>query len=498
MVSEIFLSQLGTKLAILTMNCYNKIRIDYTMLQQIQRPLTTQRPQTTASLTQTMNLLHLTSDELRQAIEHELSDNPALELTSAPRCPACGRKGVKPGPCPVCTARPDAQVIVFSAPAADFRESTPSRRRETYDANETPETAESLSLAAHLLGQIAAELTREERPIAAHLLTALDDDGLLTIAPAELAAYFHLPMQRVERVRQLIQRGEPLGCASTSAREAIAIQLDILGEIQPVPPAAHVCLEHFDLLAHHNFVEIAQKSGLSIAEIETSARFIGANLNPYPARAWWGSQSGSSDPQPDYRNPDVILRWLDAADAMLIVELALPFSGRLSLNPLFKQARAEDETGAFDEAIGRARMLIKSLRQRQTALEMLMARLAGLQRAFIVHGAGSLRPLTRARLAADLGFHESTISRAVAGKQVQLPDGHIIPLARFFERNLSARTALKTLISDETSPLSDEALTALLQAQGFSLSRRVVTKYRLMEGIPNSQERSQKREKRKP
>ncbi|HAE58830.1 MAG TPA: hypothetical protein DCG54_04800, partial [Anaerolineae bacterium] len=137
------------------------------MLQQIQRPLTTQRPQTTASLTQTMNLLHLTSDELRQAIEHELSDNPALELTSAPRCPACGRKGVKPGPCPVCTARPDAQVIVFSAPAADFRESTPSRRRETYDANETPETAESLSLAAHLLGQIATELTREERPIAA-------------------------------------------------------------------------------------------------------------------------------------------------------------------------------------------------------------------------------------------------------------------------------------------------------------------------------------------
>lgn len=413
------------------------------MLHQIQRPLSTQRPQTTASLTQTMSLLHLTSDELRQAIEHELSNNPALTLTSAPRCPACGKKTTRPGPCPLCSARPNAQTIVFSAPAADFQENAPSRQRETYNSREAPEATENISLAAHLLGQIAAELAREDRPIAAHLLTALDEDGLLTIAPSEVAAYFHIPMLRVERVRQLIQRGEPLGCASTSAREAISIQLDILAETLEIPPAAHACLEHFELLARRNFSEIAQKSGFTVDEIEEAAQFIGLNLNPFPARAWWGTQSGSGDPQPVFRNPDVILRWLDSAGATLVVELSLPFAGRLRLNPLFKQARAEDESGAFDEAIERARLLIKSLRQRQTALEMLMARLASLQRAFIQHGTGRLIPVTRAQIATDLGFHESTISRAVAGKQVQLPDGHIIPLARFFERNLSARTALK-------------------------------------------------------
>jgi RNA polymerase sigma-54 factor len=459
------------------------------MYQQIQRPLIIQRPQTAASLTQTMSLLHLTSDELRQAIERELSQNPALELTSAPRCPACGRKSARPGPCPLCAARPDAQVIVFSAPAADFQESAPSRRRETYSANEAPEATESLSLAAHLLSQIATELSHEERPIAAHLLTALDDDGLLTILPSEVAAYFHIPSQRVERVRQLIQHSDPLGCASSSAREAVTIQLDILNETQAVPSAARTCLENFELLTRRNFSEIAQNSGFSVEEIEASARFIGANLNPYPARAWWGSQSGSNDPQPVYRSPDILLRWLDGAGATLVVELALPFAGRLRLNPLFKQARAEDESGGFDEAIGRARLLIKSLRQRQSALEMLMARLAGLQREFILRGPAQLEPLTRAKLANDLGFHESTISRAVAGKQVQLPDGRIIPLARFFERNLSARAALKALIAHENSPLSDEALAAALKQQGFSLSRRAVTKYRLMEGIPNSQER---------
>ncbi len=468
------------------------------MFQQIQRPISTQHPQTTASLTQTMNLLHLTSDELRQTIERELSENPALELARAPRCPACGKKTIQPGPCPLCAARPNAQTIVFTSPGADFTPASPSRRRETYENPEAPEAAENLSLAAHLLRQIAPELEPDERPIAAHLLTALDDDGLLTIDPAEVAAYFHIPRQRVERVRQLIQHGDPLGCASTSAREALSAQLDILQQTEEVPPAARACLEHFDLLAHRNLSQIAQKSGFTVEQIETSSRFIGANLNPYPARAWWGNQAGTSDPIPVYRTPDILLRWHDSAQATLIVELALPFAGRLRLNPFFKQARAEDESGGFSEAIARGRLLIKSLRQRQTALEMLMARLAGLQREFIKQGSQQLQPITRAKLAEDLGFHESTISRAVSGKQVQLPDGHIVPLSRFFERNLSARAALKTLIAAEPTPLSDQALTEQLNQQGFELSRRAVTKYRLMEGIPNSQERAQQRAQRQP
>jgi RNA polymerase sigma-54 factor len=461
------------------------------MLQQLQRPLHTHQPQTAASLAQTMSLLHLTSDELRQSIERELSENPALELTHSPHCPACGRKSAQPGLCPICAIRPGAQVVVFSAPAVDFHESGSSRpRQDPFDATEHPETAETLSLATHLLRQISTELAREDRPIAAHLLTGLDDDGLLGIDPAEVAAYFHIPSSRVERVRQLIQRGEPLGCGSRSAREAVAFQLSILQETEPVPPAANACLAQFKLLAHHDFDAIATASSFSRPEIEAAASFISANLNPYPARAWWGTPSATHPPAtPVYRTPDILLRWLDDAGATLVVELTLPFAGRLRLNPLFQQARAEDESGAFGAAIERARLLIKSLHQRQTALEVLLTRLVSLQRDFIMRGEGFLRPLTRASLAADLGFHESTISRAVAAKSVQLPNGHIIPLARFFERNLSVRTALKELIANEASPLSDEMLTAALKKLGFALSRRAVTKYRLMEGIASSQER---------
>ena len=65
------------------------------MLRQIQRQ--TQRPLTSAHLTQTMSLLHLSADELRESVERELSVNPALEQVEPPACPGCGRSLARPG-----------------------------------------------------------------------------------------------------------------------------------------------------------------------------------------------------------------------------------------------------------------------------------------------------------------------------------------------------------------------------------------------------------------
>jgi RNA polymerase sigma-54 factor len=79
--------------------------------------------------------------------------------------------------------------------------------------------------------------------------------------------------------------------------------------------------------------------------------------------------------------------------------------------------------------------------------------------------------------------HESTISRAVANKTVQLPNRRIIPFSSFFDRSLNVRTVLKDLIADESSPLSDSELSEMLAEKGFSVARRTVAKYRAMEGI---------------
>jgi RNA polymerase sigma-54 factor len=158
----------------------------------------------------------------------------------------------------------------------------------------------------------------------------------------------------------------------------------------------------------------------------------------------------------------------------------------LRVNPLFKEAshQAPDEKSEdWKEAIEKASLLVKCLQQRNHTIVRLMQRLCVLQRSFILQGNASLQPLTRAQLARELKVHESTISRAVSSKAVQVPNGHIIPLATFFDRSLHIRTALKEIIANETYPMSDSEIGDLLAEQGFPVARRTVAKYRSIEGI---------------
>jgi len=106
-----------------------------------------------------------------------------------------------------------------------------------------------------------------------------------------------------------------------------------------------------------------------------------------------------------------------------------------------------------------------------------------LQRDFILHGEKYLKPVTRAFISKELEVHESTISRAVANKAVQLPNKKIIPLSSFFDRSLNVRTVLKEIIEQEKDPLSDSELVELLSERGFDVARRTVAKYRSIEGI---------------
>jgi len=82
----------------------------------------------------------------------------------------------------------------------------------------------------------------------------------------------------------------------------------------------------------------------------------------------------------------------------------------------------------------------------------MLEKLVMLQKDYIVSGEKEMQPLTRAEIAKELNVHESTISRAVSGKTVQLPNKRIVPLAIFFDRSLSQRTIIKEMIEAENTP----------------------------------------------
>jgi RNA polymerase sigma-54 factor len=344
-------------------------------------------------------------------------------------------------------------------------------------------------LATYVFRQIAPDIAPEDRKLVAHLLTNLDEDGLLGVTVAEVAMYFHVPMARVEALKKLIQRADPVGVGSATPKEALLVQLEMLRETGTVPEyATRVVEEGMELLSRRQFHEISKMIGVSVDKVRELSKFISENLNPFPGRSYWGDVRQPSAPQTQiYYRPDIVISRLnDAKNCQLMVEILFPIWGTLRVNPLYRQAiqqSTEDQKGVMKEDLERASLFVKCLQQRNHTMQRLMQKIGFLQRGFILQGEKFLRPITRAYLAKELGVHESTISRAVANKAVQLPNGRIIPLADFFDRSLSARIVLKEIIGKEAHPLSDSELVHLLAEHGVEVARRTVAKYRAMEGI---------------
>jgi RNA polymerase sigma-54 factor len=106
------------------------------------------------------------------------------------------------------------------------------------------------------------------------------------------------------------------------------------------------------------------------------------------------------------------------------------------------------------------------------------------------------------QVAETLGIHESTVSRATAGKYMQTPRG-LFEMKFFFSSGVSndhgsstsseaVKKIIKELIAEEDTakPLSDQKIAEKLKARGVDISRRTVAKYRDEIGIlPTSRRR---------
>ncbi len=136
----------------------------------------------------------------------------------------------------------------------------------------------------------------------------------------------------------------------------------------------------------------------------------------------------------------------------LVIEIITPSRGTLRLSPLFKKAlkeQAGEQAEEWKKDLDKATLLIKCIQQRNNTMRQLMEQLAAIQKSYIIHGDVHLQSLTRAEIADTLGVHESTISRAVANKTVQLPNKKIIPMATFFDRSLAVRAILRNIVENE-------------------------------------------------
>jgi len=457
-----------------------------------QRPFQKIKPQTTAHLAQTMTLLYMNFGELDQEINKALNENPALIVGDEIHCQKCGHI-LQPGQnCPTCTNKAGEagdDLVIFLSQPEDFFSREPQNDDDLY--SEELFGHQETQLDEYILSQIAPDLREDEKTIAIYILNQLDEDGFFLEDIRDIANYYHVPLEKVERVKRIIQHADPLGAGSASPEEAINIQLNALKETGSIPEFyISIAEKYMYEILKKNFKVISKDMGLPIDEIEKAADFFSRNLNPYPARAHWGTYR--QPPKEDhftFSHPDVIIRNTDEGNSQrLIVEIMIPGNSTLEVNPLYIEALRTASNEVKDNLkndLEKAQLFIKCLQQRNNTMEKLISKLVSIQKDFILKGEKHLKPVTRVEVSKILKVHESTISRAVANKSVQLPDGRIIPLASFFDRSMSIRSLVKELIQneDKSSPLSDAALAKMLEDRGYPIARRTVTKYRAMEGI---------------
>ena len=178
---------------------------------------------------------------------------------------------------------------------------------------------------------------------------------------------------------------------------------------------------------------------------------------------------------------------------------------RLKLNADYQRlldADVDQNSRTFiRERLQQAKTFIKSVMSRYDTLQLVGERIVQRQQDFFARGALHMTPMTLADIATELEMHESTISRATAGKYLQSPQG-VYELKYFFSSGLERQegdaissTAIRALINqlikeeNKRKPLSDAALERQLLDHGYKVARRTVAKYREALGLPASSQR---------
>ena len=467
---------------------------------------------------QAMEILQLSVLALQERIEAELQSNPVLEVSE----PA-DEEPAPPEEDESTDLRDDQPMVVdgengnaedfqrladfedeygWALPSGDAPPRPPvqagERDRKLEAMANTPAPDQSLN--EYLLQQWAFVETDPATHDAGELIiNFIDEDGYLRTTLEEIKARTNQPveMETLVEALKLVQLLEPPGVGARNLKECLEIQL-------AAEAAAGRNVELETLLVSrflrdiemNRLPQIAKRAGHSLDEIKGAIENL-SHLNPRP-----GLLIGQRSVP--VITPDVVVEIADNGEVMVTMPDGnmprLYISG--SYRKMARDRGTEKSARVFvQKNIRSAQWLIGAIQQRRETIRRVAGEVFKVQENFLYDGQEVLKPLPMADVAAKVGVHVATVSRAVAGKYVQTPRG-IYPLRMFFSggtttadgQDLSwdaVRAKLQEVVNaeDKAKPLNDEQLAGELKKHGIDIARRTVAKYRKLLNIPPARQR---------
>jgi RNA polymerase sigma-54 factor len=465
---------------------------------QFQKPalVAEQRQRLSPQMIQSIKLMALPLQELKEQIQEELESNPALEVVSDESTVSLETlpEGPETGDGEVSDPFENSSDPGYASRSGSDDDS---KRMFIEGAIARPET-----LQEHLLWQLRLQPIGEElRAAAEALVQNLDDDGFHKEDPFLVCS--GRPEGLVRKAMGLVRGFEPVGTCAADYRESLLVQASL--DPSTPPAAAEILRDHIDLLERGKHAEIQKRLRLAEGELEKALAFI-KRLAPFPGRAY-------STEEPRYVLPDLLIKLKDGDFVIVLNDEEIPVLG---IDPFFDSLSGRDPRAARDagaaidpraagetraageraagayvrENIKRAKFFIRSIHQRNQTLLKVAHAVVEFQRAFFAEGPKRLAPLTLKDVADEIGVHETTVSRIANRKYVQT-DWGLFELRYFFTNSISGagsrgssfskegvKQVIKEIIESEEAILSDRDIMDVLARRGIKLARRTVAKYR--------------------
>ena len=278
---------------------------------QLQQKMS-QRLIMTPQMQQSIQLLQLSTLELTELLQEEMTENPLLEEEDSVEQAASQEEEA-----PVTeegTADPDLTekgIIELDDHWEDYFTDSSDlgyvSSGTSYGGGEEEEEIQTQlameeSLKDHLVWQLRISTNSEtEYHIGEYLIDNLNEDGYLQVTVQDVAEFFDTTPEEVEQVLKILQGFDPPGVGARNLAECLEIQCRNI-EIDD-DDILEVIRHHLEELERKRYKEIARALGVTEKHVQEIADIIGM-LDPRPARQYNPSST-------EYILPDVFVEKVD-------------------------------------------------------------------------------------------------------------------------------------------------------------------------------------------